>query len=427
MSLIFILTLLSMYQCNLCLGFAFGLYYSVMNMAALVSGPVVDGLYIGLKGQLNNGWSGYRVVVLTCSFSNLMSLFIAVRYLREINIEEEGGRGDSSSSSANSFDQNSLTTASPLHTDTLGDEENRVTDTDEDSVGDMSIPPASTTVTRVVTAYVPTKQHPWTTAKILCQSKTFWRFSILTLFLVNLHAIFRHLDATLPTYLVRCFGDNVPKGTIYSINPFMIIFLTPVVASCTNNSNHFDMIKYGGFVTAVSPFFLAADTSIGAVVCMLVVLSLGEAIWSPRLYDYVMTIAPEGRESSFSALASAPLFAAKIPVGLMSGLLLHRYLPEEEDGKQRPQTMWLIIGLMTITSPILIAIFDSCIREPEKERQRLPQGAEGSIVDEKRLGDGCSYDSGDVSGNEPGFRGAFGTLELGMMNYTEEDEDDEEQ
>ena len=47
------------------------------------------------------------------------------------------------------------------------------------------------------------------------------------------------------------------------------------------------------------------------VVC----LSLGEAIWSPRWYDYSMSVAPEGREGIWTALASAPLFAAKLPTG----------------------------------------------------------------------------------------------------------------
>ena len=87
-----------------------------------------------------------------------------------------------------------------------------------------------------------------------------------TLQLINLKTIFRHLDATLPTYLVRIFGNNVPKGIIYSINPFMIIFLTPLVSALTTSYAHFDMIKYGGYLTAISPFFLAFSTSMWAVV-----------------------------------------------------------------------------------------------------------------------------------------------------------------
>jgi hypothetical protein len=124
---------------------------------------------------------------------------------------------------------------------------------------------------------------------------------------------------------------------------------------------------------------------------MVITLSFGEAIWSPRTYDYTMTIAPLGKEASFSALASAPLFAAKVPVGLLSGYLLSLYVPE--NGHKDPQKLWLIIGLLTLASPICIYCFErylyifarfkllqrkadfvplfykylfSCIREPSK-------------------------------------------------------------
>lgn len=133
----------------------------------------------------------------------------------------------------------------------------------------------------------------------LLHSPTFWRFSVLTLFLINLNTIFRHLDATLPTYLVRCFGSNYPKGIIYSINPFIIMWLTPVIAALTSKSAHYDMIKYGGYVSAASPFFLAMATQTWAVVMFVVFLSLGEAVWSPRVYDYTMSIAPEVKYCSF--------------------------------------------------------------------------------------------------------------------------------
>lgn len=59
------------------------------------------------------------------------------------------------------------------------------------------------------------------------------------------------------------------------------------------------------------------------------------------------------------ALSSAPLFLAKLPVGFLSGLLLQKFCPENiEEGEERhSKTMWLIIGLMTIGSPICITLF----------------------------------------------------------------------
>ena len=57
------------------------------------------------------------------------------------------------------------------------------------------------------------------------------------------------------------------------------------------------------------------------LVMFIVILSIGEALWSPRLYEYTAMIAPKGREGTYMALASAPNFAAKLAVGGLSGTL----------------------------------------------------------------------------------------------------------
>jgi hypothetical protein len=56
--------------------------------------------------------------------------------------------------------------------------------------------------------------------------------------------------------------------------------------------------------------------AVWAAALFVVTLSLGESFWSPRWYDYSMSLAPHGREGIFTALASAPLFAAKLPTGV---------------------------------------------------------------------------------------------------------------
>ena len=69
-----------------------------------------------------------------------------------------------------------------------------------------------------------------------------------------------------------------------------------------------------------------ADTALSFPCCsavwgaalFVVTLSLGESFWSPRWYDYSMSLAPHCREGIFTALASAPLFAAKLPTGATS-------------------------------------------------------------------------------------------------------------
>ena len=62
----------------------------------------------------------------------------------------------------------------------------------------------------------------------------------------------------------------------------------------------------------------------------------------------LIAIIMQGREATFSALAAAPLFAAKIPVGMLSGYLISKYLPDDSSKQQDGQTLWLIIGILTM-------------------------------------------------------------------------------
>ncbi len=50
-------------------------------------------------------------------------------------------------------------------------------------------------------------------------SRETWKFMVMCLITVNLKQIFRHVDATLPKYLIRAYGCDAPVGLIYGINP----------------------------------------------------------------------------------------------------------------------------------------------------------------------------------------------------------------
>ena len=85
-------------------GFAFGLYYSVMNVAALVSGPVVDGFNIGLPDGVGMGgrvFSGNRFVILSCALATMCSFFVSLFLLRDIKVVDEEDAVKSSTIAAN--------------------------------------------------------------------------------------------------------------------------------------------------------------------------------------------------------------------------------------------------------------------------------------------------------------------------------------
>ena len=158
----------------------------------------------------------------------------------------------------------------------------------------------------------------WQSLKTICSSKGFLKFMVMCLLSVNVKSLFRHLDATLPKYQLRAFGPNVPIGAIYSINPAMIVLLVPIIGALTTQFAPFDMIHYGAWISGISPIWMVFSSQLWSTAAFVATLSLGEAIWSPRWYDYSMSVAPDGKEGLFTALTSAPLFLAMLPTGMIS-------------------------------------------------------------------------------------------------------------
>jgi MFS family permease len=113
----------------------------------------------------------------------------------------------------------------------------------------------------------------------------------------------------------------------------------------------------------LSVFAMAASTTVTASVVFIVLLSLGEALWSPRLYEYTARIAPPGREASYMGLSQIPMFVAKPIVGWLSGSMLATFSPES--GPRNSQMMWAIIGAMTLVGPVLILGLRRIIETPE--------------------------------------------------------------
>ena len=84
------------------------------------------------------------------------------------------------------------------------------------------------------------------------------------------------------------------------------------------------------------------------------VLSFGEAVYSPRVYDYTASIAPPGKESSYMAFSKMPMFFAKLAAGPLSGILLANLCAPE--GARNSELMWIIVGASTLISPITLVI-----------------------------------------------------------------------
>ena len=100
--------------------------------------------------------------------------------------------------------------------------------------------------------------------------------------------------------------------------------------------------RWGALISAISPFAMTANNSVSGAISFIVLLSVGEALWSPRLYEYTVIVAPDFSEGTFMAFSHMPTFLATFISGPMSGALLQNFCPAK--GSLHCETMWLIIG-----------------------------------------------------------------------------------
>ncbi len=208
-------------------------------------------------------------------------------------------------------------------------------------------------------------ESPLKIAKELFGEKPFHRYLLFVGLLAMVRLMFQHAFMTFPKYVTREMGAAYPFGKVWAINPIMIIILVPIVTALTRHRSAYSCIIAGAFISALSPFVLCLGATHATFVGMVVVLSVGEALWSPRVYEYAATIAPRGRESSYMGLSYLPLFVAKIVVGPLSGFLLAHYVPEQ--APRRSEIMWLIIGVMTLAGPLLMLFLRKTIEADAKK------------------------------------------------------------
>jgi MFS family permease len=222
----------------------------------------------------------------------------------------------------------------------------------------------------------------------------FYRLLLFFLFIGFLKAIFLQMDYVFPKFGIRVLGMDAPVGKLSAINAIVIIILVPFVGALTQKFAAYRMVVIGGVICAAGVFIMALPTEwfqpaangvfghwLGHVylglegsiqpyyvmsALYLIVFSIGEAFYSPRVYEYAAAIAPPGQEASYGSLAYLPFLVGKLLVGT-GGWLLAAFCPEQ--GPRNPGTMWLIFALAASVAPIGLVLFRSYIRVPEAGRQ----------------------------------------------------------
>ena len=248
-----------------------------MNVAAFVATPIVDILRLQTPGGEVFLLPPYALLIAATGVAQLPVLFIAVFWLRDVNMDD-----------------------------------------DDEMVRPFVSPTAALSVRERVRGVV--------------TQPDFWRAIVIVSCLIGVKSSFRYFDALYLPYVMRAYqdADTFPYLTLLALNPIIVIAttLTGVITILTGRITPVTAMIIGSFIGGMAPFWMSVGPYVWAIVMYIVWTSVGEIIWSPSSYAYLVSLTGDGDEGAWMALAGMPTFLAKVLTGTLTGGLLSAFCPD---------------------------------------------------------------------------------------------------
>jgi POT family proton-dependent oligopeptide transporter len=199
------------------------------------------------------------------------------------------------------------------------------------------------------------------------------KFFFFIFALIPVQTLFTYNWLVLPEYISRAFAGS-PIGQYFEVasnfNPILIFILTPIIAALTLKKKVYSMMIWGTFIMGAPAFLLAIGPYWWTLYLYLILMTIGEAMWSPRFLQYAAEIAPEGRTGEYMGVAQLPWFLTKVLVPLLySGTMMDRYCPAPSTGRAvHTEPMWLIFGIIAMGSFVLLVLAKNWIGKDFKTK-----------------------------------------------------------
>ena len=198
----------------------------------------------------------------------------------------------------------------------------------------------------------------------LIYQKQFWKAFALAFIFVGVRSLFRHLNSVVPLYMQNLYGIDVNYSYTIGINPTGITILTPIFGIFLRRiHNIVALIFCGTFISALSPIPMIIwrpAANVWPVNISVMILTLGEAIYSPKLSQLAVSIPPKGQKALYTSLISLPNVFGTFLSGVQSGYLLEKFCNEPVSvnydywGKYSCANLWISVEAVAQTTPLLL-------------------------------------------------------------------------
>ena len=184
-----------------------------------------------------------------------------------------------------------------------------------------------------------------------------FRFMLFLVIFSGFWAMFWHVFYALPFY-VKDFLKYPRFEVIETVDAMTIIVVTIPATALAKRLKPLSAMVLGFVLATACWFVMGSVPTIAGAVAAMVLFALGEAIQSPRFYEYVANLAPPDQVGTYMGFAFLPIAIGTFIAGWSSGYLVKHYVL---GGNPNAPQMWYVVGAYGVVSTILMIAYDRFI------------------------------------------------------------------
>lgn len=194
----------------------------------------------------------------------------------------------------------------------------------------------------------------------IARDRVFWRLVAFGFALVGLGVFWNYNSVVFPLYMKHEIKSN-HYGNVESINPIFIPLFTMIIGAIFPRVDPFHMVIYGSLIFSLSAMPMIFSSTMSAAELYVFWMTIGEAIYSPKVELVEFNIAPPQLAGTYTSLT-------KIPVGLfrVAGMLSNSFLIDDmcsENVADKCRDIWAIATGVALSTPLLLVLLSRFIQD----------------------------------------------------------------
>lgn len=200
--------------------------------------------------------------------------------------------------------------------------------------------------------------------------KRFWRLSaVLSISAIPIGTLYQSGFA-LPIYMERELGDTSNYGIIIAIFALLIIILSPILTPLVDYFTIYECLIIGTVILGIAPLIFVFGANFYTIITYVIITAIGGTIFECRVVDYSGYAGYPGREGIFFSLIAYTYSFGYIVTGIIGGIFLEKYCPEE--GDKSCWVMWYWIAAVDGIGALLLIVFRRSLEQPLNPHESDP-------------------------------------------------------